>query len=242
MISACEKQGRLSSMSAAVKIVIDGYPLNHEFFGNELKDDVVRVYPEAVNMYVDTVLKMARRHRRDSYISIDRNNSLYKRVESNVEKAIRTAKEKQELKEREKHEKAEQLDLFSYAFFAFLVLGTALFVFGRPIFTFAKIDKTDLSYTASLVIGFTPAVSIRLRTASTDIFNSFAISETVIPSMPPISAYILSKIRKSIQYFRYFTIRLYSKKTNFFQKYPKYSIFNIDKVSTILDTLYRLRI
>ena len=70
----------LKSMSDAVKVVIDGYETGHEFYGNELKDDVVRIYPEAEHCYPDTILKMARRHRRKSYICIDRNNSLYKKV------------------------------------------------------------------------------------------------------------------------------------------------------------------
>jgi len=86
--------------------VIDGYPIGFEFYGNELKDDVVRIYPESQYAYVDTILKMARRHRRDSYICIDRNNSLYKRVESDFEKTIRIAREKVEPK------KVKQLDLF----------------------------------------------------------------------------------------------------------------------------------
>jgi len=102
----CEK--KLSSMSAAVKIVIDDYPLGHEFYGNELKDDVVRIYPDAKYMYPDTILKMARRHRRDSYISIDRNNSLYKRVESNFEKEARMTKEL-----KSERQEIKQLDLFS---------------------------------------------------------------------------------------------------------------------------------
>jgi len=70
----------LNSMSDAVKVIIDGYETGHEFYGNELKDDVVRIYPEAARMFPDTILKMARRHRRKSYVSIDRNNSLYKKV------------------------------------------------------------------------------------------------------------------------------------------------------------------
>jgi hypothetical protein len=71
---------KIDSMSAAVCQVIDEYPAEHEFYGNQLKDDVVQIYPKAVNMYVDTVLKMARRHRRQSYVCIARNDSLYKKV------------------------------------------------------------------------------------------------------------------------------------------------------------------
>ena len=57
--------------------VIDAYPAGHQFFGNELKDDVVQIYPEAVNMYPDTILRMARLHRRDAFKVVDQNNSLY---------------------------------------------------------------------------------------------------------------------------------------------------------------------
>lgn len=84
---------RLDSISAAVKVVIDNYPLGYEFYGNQLKDDCVLLYPESQYAYVDTFLKMARRHRRDSYISIDRNNSLYRRVESEFERELRFMRE-----------------------------------------------------------------------------------------------------------------------------------------------------
>ena len=105
-VTETENKQKLSSISAAVMYTIDNYSLNHEFYGNELKDDCVKLYPESQYAYVDTFLKMARRHRRDSYICIDRNNSLYKRVESDFEKTIRIAREKVEPK------KVMQLDLF----------------------------------------------------------------------------------------------------------------------------------
>ena len=71
----------LDSMSAAVREVIDAYPTGHEFYGNQLKEDVVEIYPQAVNMYPDTILRMARRHRRYAFCVVDQNNSLYKKVE-----------------------------------------------------------------------------------------------------------------------------------------------------------------
>jgi hypothetical protein len=70
----------LDSMSAAVREVIDAYPVGHEFYGNQLKDDVVRIYPEAVNMYPDTILRMARRHRRYAFCVVSQNDSLYKKT------------------------------------------------------------------------------------------------------------------------------------------------------------------
>ena len=72
---------KLDSMSAAVREVIDAYPAEHEFYGNQLKDDVVKIYPDAVNMYPDTILRMARRHRRYAFCVVNQNNSLYKKVE-----------------------------------------------------------------------------------------------------------------------------------------------------------------
>jgi hypothetical protein len=67
-------------MSEAVKVVIDRYPKGHQFFGNELKNDVVRIFPDARGMYPDTILRMARRHRRGIFVSVDRNRSLYEKV------------------------------------------------------------------------------------------------------------------------------------------------------------------
>jgi len=71
---------RIDSMSAAVREVIDAYPAGHEFYGNQLKDDVVKIYPEAVNMYPDTILRMARRHRRYAFGVVSQNDSLYKKL------------------------------------------------------------------------------------------------------------------------------------------------------------------
>jgi hypothetical protein len=57
MINQTEK---ITSMSDAVKIVIDRYPKGHQFFGNELKNDVVRIFPQSAYQYPDTILRMAR--------------------------------------------------------------------------------------------------------------------------------------------------------------------------------------
>jgi hypothetical protein len=76
------KDSQIPSMSAAVRDVIDSYPDGYMFHGNELHDDVARVYPEATHQYVDTVLRMMRRHRRDNVVVVDQNNSLYKKVDA----------------------------------------------------------------------------------------------------------------------------------------------------------------
>jgi len=72
---------KIDSMSAAVREVIDAYPAEHEFYGNQLKDDVVKIYPEAKDMYPDTILRMARRHRRYAFCVVNQNDSLYKKIE-----------------------------------------------------------------------------------------------------------------------------------------------------------------
>jgi len=106
-----QESDKIKSMSHAVKVVIDSYPLGHKFYGNELHEDVVEIYPEAKRMYVDTILKMARRHRRDSYKCVDQNNSLYERVESDNEKILRFMKEALEAKENQPMQE-KQLELF----------------------------------------------------------------------------------------------------------------------------------
>jgi hypothetical protein len=70
----------INSMSDAVKIILDNYPSGHKFFGNELHRDVSRIYPNSTYQYPDTILRMARRHRRGSFRTVDKNKSLYEKV------------------------------------------------------------------------------------------------------------------------------------------------------------------
>jgi hypothetical protein len=103
------------SMSEAVQIVIDNYPVGHQFFGNQLKDDVVRIYPEAMHQYPDTILRMARRHRRDAFRTVNHNASLYEKVATvsfleQMKELARQAEEKKKLECGE--EPALQIELF----------------------------------------------------------------------------------------------------------------------------------
>ena len=79
-MSLLKKAQTIKSMSEAVRMVIDKYPVGHEFHGNELKRDVVRIYPLARHMYVDTILRRARHSRRSSFIAKNSNKSLYQKV------------------------------------------------------------------------------------------------------------------------------------------------------------------
>jgi len=71
---------KLTSMAAAVRKVMDGYPAGHQYHGNQLHDDVARLYPKAERMYTDTVQRAMRRYCHHQYRTIDQNKSLYERV------------------------------------------------------------------------------------------------------------------------------------------------------------------
>jgi hypothetical protein len=70
----------INTMSDAVKIVIDTYPAGYRFFGNQLHDDVAKIFPDSLYQYPDTILRMARRHRRGSFRTVNKNKSLYEKV------------------------------------------------------------------------------------------------------------------------------------------------------------------
>lgn len=207
--------GDLNSMSAAVKVVIDNYPLGHKFFGNELKDDVVRIYPDAVNMYPDTILKMARRHRRDSYISIDHNNSLYQRVESNFEKERRIIREKEEAEKQTIKADSRQLDLplFAYVFLVVFLLGffvaplPDVFALGCPLIppsfmaSRSVFGLTDPVFfiPASLIASrsdskYIPATPMRLWGAMPFRCSRFLTPSEEMPKIPAISTTVYSFI------------------------------------------------
>jgi hypothetical protein len=60
--------------------------------------------------------------------------------------------------------------------------------FGRPLpGTLRMVSRADLSYTASLVMGFIPATKSRCKTALGAMPSSAAISDIVKPSIFPVS-------------------------------------------------------
>lgn len=70
----------IKSMSEAVRTVIGGYEKGHQFFGNQLHEDVLSLYPKAARMYTDTLMRMMRRFCSHQYKTINQNKSLYERV------------------------------------------------------------------------------------------------------------------------------------------------------------------
>jgi hypothetical protein len=204
---------KLESMSAAVRQVIDDYPVGHQFFGNELKDDVVRVYPDAINMFPDTILRMARRHRREYFHTIDHNRSLYERL--NVKSITQQINELRELAEKKKTEEKKQplkldtvtqLSLFGVHFFlaVFFVffIGVVLEVFERdPIPLSLIAAKSSFLYIPvgpMYLNGCIPSRCNRLFIASVDtvIPIACAISKIVIPSSMNISINQYRKINQ----------------------------------------------
>jgi len=240
---------KINTISAAVKEVIDNYPIGHEFYGNEFKDDCVKLVPEAMESYVDTFLKMARRHRRDSYISIDHNNSLYKRVKSNYEieqeKIERErAEELARIEEEKQSRKTEQINLpFAQGFFAFffVVFLGAVFVlesgYGRPLFP----PSLMASKSASLYIpvaptkskGFLPALFNRWLTAAVDIPSRFEKTNNVngVSITQSIYRKNIENQEVNVQIFKYLNIYLYSRivKNHNFSKIFENSFKNLDK-------------
>jgi len=190
-----EKEKKLNSMSDAVKEVIDCYPIGHEFHGNELKTDVVSIYPKAINMYPDTILRMARRHRRDSFEVADQNNSLYRRVKSLLELLIEDQLKREEaLAKQPEHIPERQGELFPYqgflaVFFAFffgVVFAVGSF-FGRPMTpSFFMASRSASLYKPvgpKYINGLMPLFWSRLFTPSAEMPKIWDICSAVIPSI-----------------------------------------------------------
>lgn len=75
-----ETKKEIKSVSGAVMHVMDTMPLGTVFFGHEFHKMVVAIYPKCKKTYVDTILRVARRYRRDSFKCIAPNKSKYERV------------------------------------------------------------------------------------------------------------------------------------------------------------------
>lgn len=70
----------ISSVTDAVIYVIGHYRKGHKFYGNELHNDVSKVYPPARTKYPDTIFRMMRRHCSMDYIVVNRDESLYEKI------------------------------------------------------------------------------------------------------------------------------------------------------------------
>jgi len=191
----CEKEEKLSSMSAAVRKVIDAYPAGFVFHGNELKRDVVEIYPDAVNMYPDTILRMARRHRRYAFCVEDQNKSLYKKLkvksvsEELAEIRKETALEAEPPAEPPKQSTQMELPLFSQVFLVgFFVVFLGVFLpgvstFGRPLappsFIASKSSSLYIPTGPMYLNGRMPFLCNLLFTPSEDMPSIWAMSTAV---------------------------------------------------------------
>jgi hypothetical protein len=73
----------VASMSEAVRVLLEKYPMNYEFGLWDLKADVFRLYPPSRSNHADTVSRRLRefRHGKDfEIICINPNKSRYKKI------------------------------------------------------------------------------------------------------------------------------------------------------------------
>jgi hypothetical protein len=68
------------TITEAVVYVVKHYRKGHQFYGNELHNDVSAIYKPAMSKYPDTLLRIMRRHCYMDYVLINRNKSLYKKI------------------------------------------------------------------------------------------------------------------------------------------------------------------
>jgi len=71
---------RFTSIAASVRYIVDKMPKGTEFHGNDLKKEVVKLYPAARYCYVDTVLRKMRECRNGRVKCISVARSLYRKV------------------------------------------------------------------------------------------------------------------------------------------------------------------
>lgn len=78
-----KKAMEAGSMSEAVRVSLDRYPMNHEFGLWDLKNDVTRLYPQSRYSHGDTVSRRLREFRHGKgfqIICINPAKSRYKKV------------------------------------------------------------------------------------------------------------------------------------------------------------------
>lgn len=184
------KARKLRTITAAVIAVVSRYPDGYRYHGNELKEDCVRLCPEEKDSYVESFLRMMRRHCRHSYRVVDQNNSLYEKigpmampVPMPLPQPIRLGA-------------ARQMELFPHVFFGFffiVLLGgffASGFGFGRPLIPPSFMDsKSASAYIPAEPIylnGSLPFLLRRIFTAADEIPIRCAISNTVMPSIHPL--------------------------------------------------------
>lgn len=75
-----QKTDETMTFKKAVKLSVESYTIGEQFYGYDLKEKVVQLYPKCMHSYVDTILREARDVARDKYKCISRSKGLYERV------------------------------------------------------------------------------------------------------------------------------------------------------------------
>lgn len=74
------KEAKKATLKNAICRVIDEMPAGTQFYGWELKERVVAVYPDCLHSYIDTILRQVRKYRRYSVLCINNTKSLYEKT------------------------------------------------------------------------------------------------------------------------------------------------------------------
>ena len=75
-----QKTNGKMTFKKAVKLSVESYNIGDRFFGYDLKEKVMTLYPKCANSYVETILREARDVARDMYKCVDTRKGLYERI------------------------------------------------------------------------------------------------------------------------------------------------------------------
>lgn len=68
------------SLPEAIFAVVESMPDGQFFFGNELHEAVMKIYPASKDTYISSILQAMRRKCGDMVRCVDRNDSLYQKI------------------------------------------------------------------------------------------------------------------------------------------------------------------
>jgi hypothetical protein len=81
----------MKSMSEAVRVLLEKYPMDYEFGLWDLKRDVAREYPPSQNNHADTVSRRLREYRFGKgfeIVCINPNKSRYKKIPLKIKRKV----------------------------------------------------------------------------------------------------------------------------------------------------------
>lgn len=76
------------SLPEAIVAVVESMPDGQFFFGNELHEAVIKIYPQSRDVYISSVLQAMRRKCGDMVRCVNKNDSLYQKI--GFQRTVRT--------------------------------------------------------------------------------------------------------------------------------------------------------